>query len=377
MTNIFNKKVLVENGTLIGNWYEEEALKKTTGQTRTIPGFHIPKRKVDGELEITARNPQGRDNTKIRTMGTETISPYATTNLAYGDFSSSEHQFNKIGIKEKIFKDFFTSYLTNEKNEKQIHESTIKNTRLDDTTYRSTHKEQPHIQKIGSRHMLTQDLLPIDQSNLDKLFMANHEMSKLNRAIPDNKAFEYFEELVPYYKDKEITFWAMNSDKSNVYKSHSKGFNSFGKSSGFTQTVNESKSSRQYYGNVEEDKSSRSIFLTPLESKFTEEFINNNKKRIEDLTEAIRQKFFNVFYKKGWMGIRIYKQYLLNLSKRKTTLIEKTDFKYYTTNFGVYLSDQELTFIYNIFDLNKSSKICYEKMINEFLKVRKLLTIYF
>lgn len=369
MTNIFNKKVLVENGTLIGNWYEEEALKKTTGQTRTIPGFHISKHKVDGELEITSHNLIGRDNTKIRTMGTETKAPYSTTNLAYGDFSSSEHQFNKIGIKEKIFKDFFTSYLTNEKNEKQIHESVIKNTRLDDTTYKSAHKEQPQIQKIGSRHMLTQDLLPIDQSNLDKLFMANHEINKLARTIPDNKSFEYFQDLVPYYKDKEITFWAMNCDKSNVYKSHSKGFNSFGKSSGFTQTVNESKSSKQFYGNVEEDKNSRSIFLTPLESQFTDDFIKSNKKRIEDLTDAIRQKFFNVFYKKGWMGIRIYKQYLLNLSKRKTTQIEKSDFKYYTTNFGVYLSDQEVAFIFNIFDLNKSSKICFEKMINEFLKV--------
>jgi hypothetical protein len=34
MTNIFNKKILVNNGTLIGNWYEEEVLRNVTGEGR-------------------------------------------------------------------------------------------------------------------------------------------------------------------------------------------------------------------------------------------------------------------------------------------------------------------------------------------------------
>lgn len=34
MTNIFNKTVLVKNGTLIGNWQEEEILRKATGEGR-------------------------------------------------------------------------------------------------------------------------------------------------------------------------------------------------------------------------------------------------------------------------------------------------------------------------------------------------------
>lgn len=34
MTNIFNKTVLSRNGTLIGNWHEEEVLKDNTGVAR-------------------------------------------------------------------------------------------------------------------------------------------------------------------------------------------------------------------------------------------------------------------------------------------------------------------------------------------------------
>jgi len=36
MTNIFNKKILVKNGTLIGNWYEEEILREKTGEGRYL-----------------------------------------------------------------------------------------------------------------------------------------------------------------------------------------------------------------------------------------------------------------------------------------------------------------------------------------------------
>ncbi len=34
MTNIYNKKVLVTNGTLIGNWFEEQVLKEVSGEGR-------------------------------------------------------------------------------------------------------------------------------------------------------------------------------------------------------------------------------------------------------------------------------------------------------------------------------------------------------
>lgn len=34
MTNIYNKNILTRNGTLIGNWHEEEVLKSKTGVAR-------------------------------------------------------------------------------------------------------------------------------------------------------------------------------------------------------------------------------------------------------------------------------------------------------------------------------------------------------
>ena len=47
--------------------------------------------------------------------------------------------------------------------------------------------------------------------------------------------------------------------------------------------------------------------------------------------------------------------------------LEKSDFKYYSINFGIYFTDDEINFIYNIFDFNKSNKINYEEFIEKYL----------
>lgn len=376
MTNIYNKKVLVQNGTLVNNWFEEEVLKKISGETRTIPGIHIKKKRVDNGLEIMDTTGLSRDDTKLRIMGIEQRNPYNSTNMVYGDFSSEEHKFNKIGVKEKIFKEFFTSYLTNEKNEKVSHDSEVKSSRLNESTYKSSFIKQPVISKIGSRHMNTQDNIPIDQEKLDKYFMATHDMSKYPKVLTEDKIKQYFDNSVPFYNDKALTFWAQNIEKSNVYHSHTKGENAFARSSGLTQPLNQTKAANVFYGNVGNDKESKYAFIHP-DSRDFNELAEKMKLRVEDMTESIRCRFLSVMYKKGWLTIRKFKQFLLNLSKRKSTIIEKSDFKYYSTNFGVYFTDKEIDFIFNIFDFNKSNKICFEKFIEGLIKVSVFLLIYY
>lgn len=216
--------------------------------------------------------------------------------------------------------------------------------------------------------MLTQDKVQVDQANLDKLFMASHDMSKYTRAIPEDKIKEYFDSAIPYYNDKELTFWAANLGKSNIYHSHLKGENAFARSSGFTQVIGQTKSAAHSYGYVTSDSTSKNVFIQP-DSKEFERVIENNRQRVEEMTSSIRFKFLSVMYKKGWLGVRKYKQFLLNLSKRKNSIIEKSDFKFYSTNFGVYFTDNEVDFIFNVYDMNKSNKICFEAFVEGLIKV--------
>ena len=236
MTNIYNKKVLVENGTLINNWYEEEVLKKLTGIPRNIPGYHTQKKRFDGELEILNNN-NPKDNTKLRAFGVDMILPYDTTSMNYGDFSSKEHKFDKIGVREKIFKEFFTSYLTNEKASKKFEQIEQKNNN-NNNNYKSN-----EIQKIGSRHFTSSDSIK-------------------NPTLDD-----------------------------------------------------------------------------------------------------IKSKFSAVMINKGWLSVHKFKTYLYQLSKRKSTLIQRDDFKSYCYNYGIYFKDSEIDFIFENLEVNNSNKICLESFI--------------
>ena len=46
MTNIYNKFIIHPNGTLINNWFEEDELRRHTGEGRTIPGKNFPKKSM-------------------------------------------------------------------------------------------------------------------------------------------------------------------------------------------------------------------------------------------------------------------------------------------------------------------------------------------
>lgn len=107
MTNIYNKKVLVRNGTLISNWYEEQVLRDATGEGRTIPRDHLPKKALDFEAETVKMRPQ--DDTKTRILGQQLKANLVPFSKDYGNFPKDTKQ--QLAIKDKIFLDFFKSYL--------------------------------------------------------------------------------------------------------------------------------------------------------------------------------------------------------------------------------------------------------------------------
>lgn len=373
MTNIYNKRILSSNQTLIENWYEEEELRRITGEGRTIPNTHIKKRLVDNSKEVM--NPEDilkRDKTKVRIHGLDQTHPYDTTNQTYGDFSSYEHNFNKVGVKEKIFQDFFKSYLTNESNEKIRHEAQVDQIRLNESNAQSNFMpkdfQAQQVNTIGTRHMYTPNGLPINCQNIDKLFMASHGMSKFDGLLSKQHALQYASNGVPYYNDKEMTYWAQNLEKSNVYKSHTKGSNAFGRSHGFTQPIHNTRSASQYSGNVSNDSNSRTVAKAD-DGGFMENFLalSQSRQAPPDLFNEVRGKVLECCCKKGWTGIRNYKLYLFNLNKRRNYSISKADLKYFSTNFGVYFTDKELDWIFRRFDSDRRDSIDFVQFLDSLM----------
>jgi hypothetical protein len=297
---------------------------------------------------------------------------FSTENNSYGDLIQNEKKPKKIGVKEKIFEDFFKSYVDNEKAEKSKIDESIQNLRLYDTTKSNLHVQQGFENAyLGRRHMMTQDGIPIE--SVDKLFMANHDMSKYPNILSSAQVGGYVDRFIPYYKDKEITYWSMNLEKGNMYHSHTLGNNPFSKSSGFTQPIQNSKSVRTFHGNVQSNQNSKNIILQSQDDEFSEKYKNsqydlkNNNSQI-DLNNAITQKILDVSLSKGWTGLRKLKLFLRNINKRSlTNLINKNDFKYQFINFGIVFTEKEVQFIYDKFDIKRNNHINFIDFIDSFV----------
>lgn len=77
--------------------------------SRTIPGEHIPKRRIGND--VTTGKLLAHNNTKIRTVGVEQKVTLSTTSSTIGEFSKTGKQPRKLELKEKIFNDFFKAFV--------------------------------------------------------------------------------------------------------------------------------------------------------------------------------------------------------------------------------------------------------------------------
>lgn len=232
----------------------------------------MPKKKWNFEESLNYPQVE-KNNTKVRILGTALETPFRLESQTYGNFKNPEKKYIKTGVKDTLFENFIKTFVEKENEDKKALEESIKNIRMfNPTSSEVVIKQKCDYTTLGKRHMYTQDCFPIPENRPDKLFMANHDVSKYPSIIPEKIADNYVDKFIPYYKDKEITYWSMNLEKSNIYRSNSNGINPFGKTSGFTQPLSEVRSATQFHGNVSSTKDSKNIFLDETDVQFSENY---------------------------------------------------------------------------------------------------------
>ena len=354
MTNIYNKRIIYPNGTLVDNWYEEDELRKQTGEGRAFPGNG---RK--GSLD--------KNNTFKRVMGEkEPQNSYLTFNKVYGDFKYPELKYLHPTLRQKEINAKFKAFVQSSVDLKKEIEEKNDSLRIYNSTYRSVHVPQPFEAPPGRRHMKSQDGNPIPPERPDKLFMAQHKMSKYPQTITETEVNSYIDKYIPYYKDKEITYWSMNLDKGNMYRSFTLGTNPFAKSHAFTQPIQKTRGTIQYYGNNKNLKSSKNIYFDPIDVNYYENYKKEVEGCLDERTQEIQKKLIDSCSKKGWIGLRALKIYLRILKKNSTEEREKAEFKFYTAKCGFVLTDEENSFIFKKFDVKKNNTINFIEVLNSF-----------
>ena len=287
---IYNKKLLSKNGTLIDNWYEEEKLRNLTGVPRAVEQKNFPKKFFDFENPI--RNPNPYDDTFKRVINPSPNTQYKTTYSTYGDFSFPEKKYFYEGEESKEFNNFIS-----EKVEKEHEKSNFKEPiSLFDSYTKNTIIQQKIEGPFGQRLMKTQDLEKIPEDRKDTVFQAEFGINEKPGIITREEFSKAFKNKIPYYKDKPLSYWAMNQNRSNVYHSAPVGINSFAKSSGFTQPIQNTRGTKTFYQNITSNKNAEEIFLDKKDDEFIKEYQDYqkyiNEKEVNSIENVMRKEIW-------------------------------------------------------------------------------------
>ena len=368
MSNIYNKFIKHPNGILIDNWYEEDELRRYTGEGRTIPSYLYSKRSIDpSNPTLTEAHP--RDNTFKRVIGEkEPENSYFTHNATYGNYNRRDRHYTRSQLCKKDldakFKLFIqtTQSLHNELEEKNEQQQS------NNSTYRSSYVAPPLLENIGRKIMFTPDMDKIGPGDLDRGFMAQHHTSKYPESLTKEQTERYVDRYVPYYKDKEITYWSMNLDKGNMYRSFKLGTNPFARSHAFTQPIQKTHGTIQYYANNKHNNECKNVYLDEYDMDFYQKYKNEvEKKEFKvNVSDDIGKKLLTGCAKRGWIGLRELKRFLKSVAKKRGDYLDKNDFKFYLTQYGVELNEYDIGFIFSRFDTKKSNQVPYVEVLNSF-----------
>ena len=400
MHNIYNKKIITQNGTLIENWFEEGELRKLTGEGRSIKGTSFKKITFDPEVIHSNDNPH--DDTYKRVIGEkEPTKDYSLTSKDYGQNNDEvlKYTHEKLNAKDEQRK--LNAYIKNSNFYNEEAKKCGQEFRSFETTNKSLHPVQPFKENIGLRHMLTQDRTPIPREKainfipIEIIKKMGQEAAEADFQEKKRKKEELKrlaarsklppEELMKEPEEEGTSFWLSNINSPDIYRSFIKGNNPWARSSGFTQKLQNTRGAFQYYQNafnsplnsnyvhaIEEDKKLRE----KLKAGVSLEQNNNINNQIEEqkekpctISNEIIAKIIKGCSIRGWVGLRQLKCYLRNLSAHKSDIINKNDFKYFLANQAVLLNDNDIDAIFEVYDTNKRDFINYIQFLNSINQV--------
>ena len=185
--------------------------------------------------------------------------------------------------------------------------------------------------------------------------------------------------------DDTIGFWLNNINSSNMYRSFIKGKNPWAKSSAFTQKIQNTRGAYLFYQNAFDSPFGGQQGLSAEEQRRREEELRKQQEEAErkakeeaELQERIRgaqigvggvrndtaKKILNGAIKKGWLGLRILKNFLKENNKVYSDIIDKNTFYLLIKKQGILLEEVDLESICDAYDVDKTDYFNFINFLN-------------
>lgn len=360
--SIYNKFGGKTHGTLIGNWQEERELKDFTGTSRTIPKHHIPKKHLDFESNIST--PNNGDSTHERIYGQQVETVFKSENNGYGRGYNKADALPKKGPKTKNIEKEIEQQVLEELRLKEEEDERLRNMRYFDSTARTTYVKQDYTaNQVGKRVMKTQNGAAIVAADKDEELTVEHGFGRRTQKTTD----EELKREIPegdYSQTQPVTLYTESIRTKTVMMSASTGPNPFAKTSGFTQPVQTTRAIQRFEGNVDFATEKKT---TDFNRTHTDLNAKNHLK--PDVTidrdnfEAVKERILELCRTRSGNGIRGLKVMFRAMDRDKNNSIDPTEFKYAMRDYGIPISDDEVSAIVKYFDTNKDGKISFDEFL--------------
>ena len=183
-------------------------------------------------------------------------------------------------------------------------------------------------------------------------------------------------------EDETSGFWLKNINSSNMYRSFLKGNNPWARSSAFTQKIQNTRGAYLFYQNAFDSQMGGQ---SAAEQRRREEELKKEQEEAErrareeaELQERIRgaqigvggirndttKKILNGCIKKGWVGLRLLKNFLKENNKVCSEIIDKNTFNLLMKKQGILLEDEDLESICDAYDVNKTDYFDFIQLLN-------------
>ena len=186
-------------------------------------------------------------------------------------------------------------------------------------------------------------------------------------------------------EDETSGFWLKNINSSDMYRSFIKGNNPWAKSSAFTQKIQNTRGAYLFYQNAFDSPIGGQSGLSAAEQRKREEELRKEQEEAErrakeeaELQERIRgaqigaggirndtaKKILDGCIKKGWVGLRLLKNFLKENNKVCSEIIDKNTFYLLMKRQGILLEDVDLDSICDAYDTNKTDYFNFIQLLN-------------
>lgn len=308
--------------------------------------------------------PFQEDVTHERIYGQRLPTTFKSENNGYGRGQNKADLLPTKGKKTHNLEREIQEAVMREMKEKEEEEERIRNMRYFDSTTKTTYVKQDYsANELGRRVMKTQNGAAIDQLNKDEELTVEHGFGRRTQKQTD----EELKREIPegdFSQTQPVTVYTEALKTKAVMMSASTGPNPFAKTSGFTQPVQESRAVKNFEGNVDfsKEKEMTNFNRTHTDLNPKNHLKPDTKINIENF-EALKERILTLCRKRSGNGIRGLKIMFKAIDRDRNKSVDPIEFKYAMRDYGIPISEEEVTAVVKYFDTNRDGKISFDEFL--------------